>query len=157
MAISSTYTAGDAISFGDCLVEVELTGADSAWADIDSWASEVSVSPGTVPFTDTYPFEGSAITFAGSRGSDEVTVTVVYTEGSTDPFENIFDRFAAASGPTFGVRWSPQGSSAGYYRFEITAGKLIGCSLPQGGGDSATATVFTFTVQGTVVRSTIGT
>ena len=157
MAISSTYSAGDAISFGDCLVEVELTGADSAWADIDSWATEVAVNPGTVPFTDTYPFEGSAITFAGSRGSDEVTVTVVYTEGSTDPFINIYDRFASASGPTFGVRWVPQGSGTGNYRFEITAGKLIGCSLPQGGGDSATATVFTFTVQGAVVRGVVGT
>ena len=155
MAISSTYSAGDAISFGDCLVEVELTGADSAWADIDSWATEVSVNPGTVPFQDTYPFEGSAITFAGSRGSDEVTVTVGYTEGATDPFVNIFDRFAAASGPTFGVRWVPQGSASGNYRFEITAGKLTGCSLPQGGGDSASATTFTFTVQGAVARDAI--
>ena len=155
MAVSGTYTAGDAISFGDCLVEVELTGADAAWADIDSWATEVSVNPGTVPFQDTYPFEGSAITFAGSRGSDEVTVTVVYSEGSTDPFQNIFDRFAGASGPDFGVRWVPQGSASGNFRFEITAGKLIGCSLPQGGGDSATATVFPFTVQGAVARDTI--
>lgn len=155
MAISSTYSAGDAISFGDCLVEVELTGADSAWADIDSWATEVSVSPGTVPIQDTYPFEGNVITFAGSRGSDEVTVTVVYTEGSTDPFQNIFDRFASASGPDFGVRWVPQGSASGNFRFEITVGKLIACSLPQGGGDAATATVFDFTVQGAVVRDAI--
>ena len=155
MAISGTYSAGDAISFGDCLVEVELTGADSAWADIDSWATEVSVNPGTVPFQDTYPFEGSAITFAGSRGSDEVTVTVVYTEGSSDPFQNIFDRFASSSGPTFGVRWVPKGSASGNFRFEITAGKLIACSLPQGGGDSASATTFTFAVQGAVARDTI--
>lgn len=155
MAISGTYSAGDAITFGDCLVEVELTGADSAWADIDSWASEVAVSPGTVPIADTFPFEGSAITFAGSRGSDEVTVTVVYSEGSTDPFQNIFDRFAAASGPDFGVRWVPKGSAASNFRFEITVGKLIGCTLPVGGGDAATATVFTFTVQGTVVRDTM--
>jgi hypothetical protein len=155
MAISGTYTAGDAVSFGDCLVEVELTGADSAWADIDSWATEVSVNPGTVPIQDTYPFEGGAITFTGSRGSDEVTVTVVYTEGSTDPFQNIFDRFAASSGPDFGVRWVPASSASGNFRFEITTGKLIGCTLPQGGGDAATATVFTFTVQGTVVRDAI--
>lgn len=155
MAISGTYTAGDAISFGDCLVEVELTGADSAWADIDSWATEVSVNPGTVPFQDTYPFEGSVITFAGSRGSDEVTVTVVYTEGSTDPFQNIFDRFASASGPDFGVRWVPSGSGAGNFRYEITTGKLIGCTLPQGGGDSATATVFTFTVRGAIARDSM--
>ena len=155
MAISATYQAGDAVSFGDCLVEVELTGADSAWADIDSWATEVSVSPGTVPFSDVYPFEGSAITFAGSRGSDELAVTVVYTEGSTDPFQNIFDRFASASGPDFGVRFIPAGSSSGNFRFEITTGKLIGCTLPQGGGDAASATVFTFTVQGAIARDTI--
>jgi len=155
MAISSTYQAGDAISFGDCVVEVELTGADSAWARVDSWATEVSVNPGTVPFQDTYPFTGNAITFAGSRGSDEVTVTVVYTEGSTDPFSNIFDRFAASSGPTFGVRWVPAGSASGNYRYEITAGKLVGCTLPQGGGDSATATVFTFTTRGAVARDAI--
>ena len=155
MAVSGTFTAGDAISFGDCLVEIDLTGADTAWADIDSWATEVSVTPGTVPFNDVYPFEGNAITVAGSRGSDEVVVTVVYTEGSTDPFQNIFDRFAAASGPDFGVRWVPAGSASGNFRFEITTGKLIGCSLPQGGGDAASATVFTFTVQGAVVRDAI--
>jgi len=155
MAISATYQAGDAVSFGDCLVEVELTGADSAWADIDSWATEVAVTPGTVPFNDVYPFEGNAITFAGSRGSDEVTVTVVYTEGSTDPFQNIFDRFASASGPDFGVRFVPAGSASGNFRFEVTTGKLIGCTLPQGGGDAASATTFTFTVQGAVVRDAI--
>jgi hypothetical protein len=147
MAISGTYSANDAVSFKDCLVEVDLTPGSSSYADIDSWATEVSVSGEDVPTTEVYPFEGSAIVFAGNKSPVEVQVTAVYTEGSTDPFKNIRDYFEANDGPDFDVRFAPAGSSDGNYMFTTSGGKLIACPPPQGAGDAASAQVFTFVVR----------
>lgn len=145
MAISGTYTSGDAISFKDCLVEVDITDAGT-WADIDSWATEVTVSGEDVPTTQTYPFEGSAIVFAGNRSPVTVNVTCVYTQGTDDPFYNIRARFEAVAGAPFEVRWTPAGSGAGNRRFVTAGGKLTACPPPVGAGDASSATVFTFTV-----------
>jgi hypothetical protein len=38
MPISGSYSAGDAISFKDCFVEVDIL-YNASWADIDSWAT----------------------------------------------------------------------------------------------------------------------
>jgi hypothetical protein len=156
MPISSTYAAGDAISFADCLVEVDITDVGT-WADIDSWATEVTVSGEDVPTTETYPFEGSAIVFVGTKSPVEVSVTAVYTEGSTDPFQNIRDRFEAGNGPAFEVRFSPGGSVTGGFRFTTAGGKLIACPPPVGTGDAASATTFTFVVRAdSLARDAIG-
>ena len=145
MAISGAYVANDAISFKDCLVETDLV-ADGTWADIDSWSTEVAVSGEDVPTTQVYPFEGSAIVFAGNKSPVEVSVTSVYTEGSTDPFQNIRDAFEAGDGPTFDVRFIPGGSASGNFRFTTSGGKLTACPPPVGAGDASSATVFTFVV-----------
>ena len=146
MAISGTYAAGDAISFKDCLVEVDLTDSGS-WANIASWATEVQVSGEDVPTTETYPFSGSAIVFAGSKSPVELRVTIVYTEGSTDPFDNIRDRFEANDGPAMEVRFAPAGSATGNKRFTTAGGKLTACPPPQGSGDASSATVCTFVIR----------
>lgn len=147
MAISGAYVANDAISFKDCFVEVDLTPASSSYADIDSWATEVSVSGEDVPTTEVYPFEGSAIVFAGNKSPVEVQVTAVYTEGSADPFQNIRDKFEAGDGPDVDVRFAPAGSSASNFKFTTSGGKLIACPPPQGAGDAASAQIFTFVVR----------
>jgi hypothetical protein len=155
MAISGTYAAGDAISFKDCLVEVDITDVGT-WADIDSWATEVAVSGEDVPTTEVYPFEGASIVFAGVKSPVEVQVTAVYTEGSTDPFQNIRDRFEAVDGPAFEVRFTPAGSASGNFRFTTAGGKLTACPPPQGSGDASSATVFTFVVRAdSLTRDTI--
>ena len=146
MAITGAYAANEAVSFKDCLVEVDLTPSSSAYADIDSWATEVSVSGEDVPTTQVYPFEGSAIVFAGNKSPVEVTVTAVYTEGSDDPFKNIRDAFEAGDGPDFDVRFAPAGSGAGNYKYTTSGGKLTACSPPQGAGDASSAQTFTFVV-----------
>jgi hypothetical protein len=146
MAISGTYSANDAVSFKDCMVEVDLT-AGGTFVPIDSWATEVSVSGEDVPTTEVYPFAGSAIVFAGNKSPVELQVTSVYTEGSTDPFQNIRDRFEAADGPIMDVRFVPAGSASGNFRFTTSGGKLTACPPPQGAGDASSAQVFTFVVR----------
>ncbi len=147
MAISGTYSANDAISFKDCCVEVDLTPGSSSYLDIDSWATEVSVSGEDVPTSEVYPFEGSAIVFAGNKSPVEVTVTCVYTEGTNDPFFNIREYFEANDGPIFDVRFAPAGSGASNFIYTTSGGKLIACPPPQGAGDAASAQVFTFVVK----------
>ena len=146
MAISGTYAANDAVSFKDCMVEVDLT-AGGTFVPIDSWSTEVTVSGEDVPTTEVYPFAGSSIVFAGNKSPVEVQVTSVYTEGSTDPFQNIRDRFEAADGPIIDVRFVPAGSASGNFRFTTSGGKLTACPPPQGAGDASSATVFTFVVR----------
>ena len=146
MPISGTYSANDAVSFKDCLVEVDPL-ADTTWADIDSWATEVAVSGEDVPTTEIFPFEGTSIVFAGNKSPVEIQVTAVYTEGSTDPFQIIRDRFEAADGPIFDVRFTPAGSASGNFRFTTSGGKLTAAPPPQGAGDASSATVFTFVVR----------
>jgi hypothetical protein len=143
--ISGAYAAGDAISFKDCFVEVDVN-AESDWADIDSWATEIAVSGEDVPFTQTYPFEGSAIVFTGNKSPVTINCTIVYTEGTDDPFHNVRARFEAAPGGAFDIRFAPAGSGAGNKRFTTSGGKLTACPLPVGAGDASTATVSTFTV-----------
>ena len=146
MAISGTYAANDAVSFKDCMVEVDLT-AGGTFVPIDSWATAVSVSGEDVPTAEAYPFAGSPIVFAGSKSPVELQTTSVYTEGSTDPFQNIRDRFEAADGPNMDVRFVPAGSASGNFRFTTSGGKLLACPPPQGAGDAASAQTFTFIVR----------
>ena len=146
MAISGTFTAGDAISYADAMVEVDLT-AGGTFVPVDSWSTEVTVSGEDVPTTEVHPYAGSAIVFVGTKSSVEVSVTAVYTEGSTDPFQNIRDRFEAASGPAMNVRFVPAGSASGNFRFTTSGGKLTACPPATGAGDASSATVFTFVVR----------
>ena len=145
MAITGTYTADDAISFKDAMVEVDLTSGGT-FVPIDSWATEVSVSGEDVPTTQVYPFAGSSIVFAGSKTPVVVTITAVYTEGSDDPFKNIRDRFEASSGPVMNVRFVPAGSASTNYRYTTSGGKLTACPPPQGAGDASSAQTFAFVV-----------
>jgi len=146
MAISGTFAAGDSISFADAMVEVDLT-AGGTFVAIDSWATEVTISGEDIPTTETYPFSGSAIVYVGTKSPVELTITAVYTEGSTDPFQNIRDRFEAANGPVMDVRFCPAGSASGNFRFTTSGGKLIACPPAVGAGSANSATVFTFTVR----------
>ena len=145
MPITGTYTAGDAISFKDCLVEVDPL-ADATWADIDSWATEVTVSGEDVPTTQVYPFEGASVVFAGTKSPVTVSVTIIYTESSVAPFQIIRDRFEAVDGADFDVRFTPAGSASGNFRFTTSGGKLTAAPPPQGAGDASSATVSTFVV-----------
>ena len=146
MAISGTFAAGDAVSFADAMVEVDLT-AGGTFVPVDSSATQVDVSGEDVPTTETYPFSGSAVVFVGTKSPVELTITALYTEGSTDPFVNIRDRFEAGNGPVMEVRFVPAGSASGNYRFTTSGGKLTACPPATGAGDASSATVFTFTVR----------
>jgi hypothetical protein len=148
MAISGTYADGDAVSFNDCIVEVDLTPAASSWANIDSWATNVQVSGGAVPSTDSYTFTHTgAITFVGNRAPYEVTIECVYTETATDPFTEINAAFNASPGVLFDARWVPGGTATTNQRYATSGGRLMMVSQPQGAADGSNAIVFEFMIK----------
>ena len=145
MAISGTYSDGDAIQMNDCEVEVDLTPSSSSFANIDSWASEITVSDEEVGTSETYTFTHTGpIIFAGNLGPVTVDVTYVYTEGTTDPYYNIKNH---SIGTAFDVRWGPAGAGSGGNAFTTSGGLLVRRSLPQGAADGSTATVCSFGVR----------
>lgn len=145
MSISGVYADGDAINMADCEVEVDLTPATSAFANIDSWTSAIAATPETVNTTETYTFTHTGpIIFAGNPGPIDVTCTVVFTEGATDPYSNIKAQSLSA---LTDVRWGPAGAGSGGISFTTGGGRLVSRTLPQGAADGSTATTFDFTVR----------
>lgn len=145
MPISGTYTSGDAVSFGDCDVDIDLSDTGT-WAAVESWSTEIVTSGGEIPTTQVYPFAGSAIVFTGVKGPITINCTIVYTEGSTSPYWNIRTRYESGDNLPMEIRWSPKGSASGNLRFTSNGGKLTACPLPNGAGDAASANVATVTI-----------
>ena len=143
--ITGTYAAGDAVSFGDCAVWLD-------WQDendfnlIDSWATEITVSGGEIPTTQTYPFSGSAIVFTGVKGPVTVNCTIVYTEATEDAFYQIRTRFESGDNLPMEIRWSPKGTASNNRNFTTSGGKLTACPPPTGAGDANSANVVTFVI-----------
>ena len=76
---------------------------------------------------------------------DMIAVECLYTEGSTDPFENIYDVWEAGPGADFSVRVTLAGSGGGQV-LTATTGKLVACTPPPAQGDGTSPAVFSFTV-----------
>lgn len=143
--ISGTYTAGDAVSFGDCYVELDLNGENDFNA-IDSWSTEIATTGGEIPTNQTYPFAGSAIVFTGVKGPITINCTIVYTEGTADPYYNIRARYESGDNLPCDIRWRPKGSTVTNRLFTSVGGKLTNCPLPNGSGDAGSANVVTVTI-----------
>ena len=153
MAISGARTVGDGISIGDCEVEVNLSGA--GYASIHSWATRVTVSGGEIPYSDVRPFDKGAEVYVGAKGSYTVEVEILYTEGSTDPYQNLWDAYEASNDVSCDLRWAPKGSGQGGFSFTTSGGKLTSVSLPQGSGDAEEPNLCVFTIQcGSIARGT---
>lgn len=145
MAISGTYADGDAIQMNNCEVEVDLTPASSSYANIDSWATEIAVTDEQVNTTEAYTFTHTGpIVFAGNPQPVNVTVTCVYTEDTTDPYQNIKGH---SIGTAMDIRWSPAGGASGDLQFTTSGGLLIRRGFPQGNAEGGSAVVFPFEVR----------
>lgn len=152
MTISGTFAAGDEVSFNDAEVEVDITGS-SSYVAIDSWATRVTPTIGRVPVNETYPLTSDVVLTVGNKPMDGVVVEVLFTEDSTDPFENIYDTWEANPGAPFSVRWTPSGSAGGQI-FTLEGGKLVNVTLPNIQGDGTSPAVFSFEVVGSAIALT---
>lgn len=136
--ISGTRAAGDEVSFNDCEVELDLTPASSSYANIDSWSTNLTCDPRAVASSEIYTFTGDPIVYTGNQTPMNVTIEIVYTEGSTDPFVNLFN---LTQGVALDARWGPAGAGSGGRAFTTTGGKFLSLGMPQGDAESGAPTV----------------
>lgn len=164
MAISGTYSEGDEVVFRDCELEVDLTPVSaSAFAEVTTWTSEVSVSGGDVPTSRLYLFQATGpVIFEGNRNPYRVVVTSIYTEGANDPFTEIWKKHEdpatnfASDLRAMNVRYSPKGGNSGNAQFTTGGGKLVDVTPPQNSAEATDATRFSFTVEaGTLARTIV--
>lgn len=147
MAISGSYAAGDEVVWAEANLDIDM-GATGSFAEIESWATSVAQSGGEVPTANQPVLNGVRIISTGTPAPIVLTVTVVYTEGSTDPFNNIYTAYRAASDDRkCDIRWSKKAATTGDNRFTTSGGKLTHCTLPVPDANGAGTSTFQFTVE----------
>lgn len=145
MAISGTFSKDNAIKFNDVELEVSLDGG-STWANIESWATEVTFNRGEVDTANTRTLDGSNHVSTGeSLGAGEVEVTCVYDEESGGPFDNINTAFTASPGLASEVRWSNSGAT-GDFLFTSDGGYMVACSIPAPSAEDNEFAQFSFRI-----------
>lgn len=123
--ISGTMAEGDLVKMRDAVVEIDIGGAGSAWAAVESWANVVEPARGTVPTSEEFTLDGEQHVSIGPVGTSRVRCTFFFTEGSTDPHLNLYDLLGTA----VDIRWSKSGT-ANDIRFYTSNGVLVDCPPP---------------------------
>jgi hypothetical protein len=148
--MAQTTAAVDRASF-----KVETSNDGSTWTDISGAAATVQTSGGDQLIGSQNTADGNAPVVVGSTKTQPFTVTVscVYTETASQPFELVESRFFAAT-KTIYLRWSPRGGASGEKQFTCTngAGTAFACpiqsvSLPDLDAGSGDVAMFSFAVQ----------
>lgn len=133
----------NAISFRAGRVEISING--TVWTDISGFSASITVDGGERETEDTQTFDGDTpILTAGKRGSLEVKVKIVYTEGVSDPQEVVRTAYEAAS--ALYVRWYPKGSTSGNFLYTTDPGIVKNHPYPGGEAESAAAVATGFTL-----------
>lgn len=128
----------------NCKLETSANG--TSWTDISSSANSVTVDGGERMTEDLYTFGVDVATLTtGPREPLEVTVRLVYSEGSSDPFETV--RAAYEAGSSFYVRWSPKGGATGEFQYTTDAGVVTSFTYPGGESGSAEAIMCEFVLR----------
>ncbi len=135
--------ATNALNVVNGQVEVSYDGSEAIWTDVSGFANKMIVSPITRATGDSFTADGNyGIVKAGKWQPVEITYTVLYTEGASDPFSDIYAAFVA--GTLTSARWSPAGGNVGDFQFQSDPGPIVECSLPGVDPDEAGAHLFTF-------------
>lgn len=118
----------------NCKVEISANG--TTWTDISSVLNSVSVEGGDRMAEDLFVFGAdTASVLTGPREPLEVTVRVVYAEGTSDAFETL--RAAYEAGTSYYVRWSPRGGTTGQFIFTADPGPITSFAYPAGEAGNA--------------------
>lgn len=156
MPISGTRSDGDEISFNDAEVEIDEGGTGS-FVNFESWVASVAAQAQTRDRGQLRLHDGNPVVSVSQLGAGEATVTVLYTEGTGDPFNNIYDAHMAGTlGSRIDIRYNKNGAIAGDNQFTTSGGKLTSCDPPSTNADDSTPTTITFTLAyAALTRTTI--
>ena len=143
---TNAYTMKDA--------KVEVSSNGTTYTDISGFANEVTVSGGERMSGEVYTVDGdTALVGIGKRQPVDIAVSVVYTEGTGDPFETL--RAAYEAGSTYYVRWSPRGGQTGEFQF-TASGPVTAFEYPDGEAGSGDPITVSFTVRAAgITKSTV--
>lgn len=152
MAISGALAETALIKMSNAVVQVDIGGAGSAWANVESWANQVTATRGEIPTSDDPTLDGGRHQTAGIQGKSKVEVTLLYTETTTGPAYNLYTLLGTA----VDVRWSKSGAS-GDLRYYTDNGILVSCTPPQYSANDNGNTKITFAIEcpGDIERETM--
>jgi hypothetical protein len=154
MAISGTFDAADATTRNAGDVGIDVGDADT-YVQIETWQTIVDVSGGEVSFVKEDTLGGVSVVGTGNKSAWTVTGTCFYTEGSTDPFQNMWDAYEAGTYDC-DVQWSVAQGTSGSYLFTTANGKLTHVSPPTYDSNSTDFKKFMYTIQApTLARTTV--
>lgn len=142
MAISGALSDANLIVMNNAVVQVDLAGTGVTWANIESWANEVTPTRGTIPTTDDPTLDGERHMSVGIQEPSRVKVVAIYDETATAPAPNLY----ALLGQPVDVRWSKTGAS-GDRRYYTSGGKLVSCTPPGFSSGESGNTKFEFELE----------
>lgn len=146
---------------------LNASGTTGTWVDFSGYAASVEVSGGEQIVGSQMTLDGDAGIVRGANKTEPftVTVSVVYTETDSQPFDALWDRFKTAT-KTVALRWSPAGGAGGAVQFATTdAAKsspvlcpIVSCTPPTSAADSGDPLMFELVVEcADILKSTIAT
>ena len=122
----------DAISARAYKIEISTDG--SSWTEISGYANTIAPGGGARMAGDAYTFDGdTAITTVGKREPFDITISILYTEGGSDPVETIRGWDEAAT--QVYVRYSPAGGATGDFQY-TAQGYFTEAPKPEGDASS---------------------
>lgn len=134
------------MSFVDA--EIEYSDDGAAWTDISGFANQLTVSGGDRNSGEVYTALGDEpLLAAGKRTPLEITVMVVYTEATADPFETVRADYETNGGQDAYIRWSPGGGDSGDSQFTSGKGIITSFGYPQGPVEPGDPLTVEFTVK----------
>lgn len=143
------------MSFVDA--EIRISADGDTYTDISGFANTLTVSGGERNFGEFFTADGDTpVLRAGKRVSLNVTVVILYTEGTADPTEVLRGYYETAGGSDLYVDWSPAGGDSTEFRYETSAGILLSPTYPSGDPEPGDPLSIEFSVQcATITKSAI--
>lgn len=148
-----------AISFRTAVVKISST--DTAWAsmtDLSGSGAGVAVAGGDRVTGEEHTLEGDIpVVVAGKRGSIDVTVRCVYTEGAAEAFETARAIYETAGGAAY-VMWNPKGTGdSSNFVFDTGAGIMTNFKYPEGDAEGGEVVMGEFAVKcASITKTSIG-
>lgn len=146
MAISGTMTASDPVKFNRAKVAIDI-GDVGTYVASETWITDVTVSGGEAASQTDYTLGSIGFTSTGNPAEYTITLDIVYTEGDTDPFHNLYtEHTGEANARAVDLQWSKEGSTTGDPQYTTSGARLVNILPPTfssgGNGKVMTQAIF---------------
>lgn len=130
MAISGTMAATDPIKLQRAVVGVDI-GATATFVSSETWIVSLDISGGDASTQTDYTLGGVGFNSTGNVTPYTITLNVVYTEGDTDLWYNLYqEHINETNARAVELQWNKEGGVTGDYRFTTSGATLLNCTPP---------------------------